>query len=70
MSYLSKILSEIMMHFEEKIGYEKGLMSQSNMLLQLVEEDALAVDIAKTKLESLKDLLPPDFYAKIIKKLN
>lgn len=63
-------IGEIMMNFEEKKGYEKGLISQSNMLLQLVEEGALAVDIAKTKLESLKDQLPSDFYAQIIKKLN
>ena len=60
-------IGEIMMHFEEKIGYDKG---KAEAIINLALDGDLPMEIARKKVESLKELLPPDFYAKIIKKLN
>ncbi|PCJ19345.1 MAG: hypothetical protein COB02_08120 [Candidatus Cloacimonadota bacterium] len=64
-------IGEIMMNFEQKIGYERGLgQGQFNFLMSLVEKGSLAVDIARKELESLKDTLPKELYEKGLKKLQ
>ena len=60
-------ISEIMMNFDQKIGYDKG---QYNLLMTLVEQGALAVDIARAQFETLKDTLPKELYEKGLKKLQ
>ena len=64
-----------MMNFEEKIGYDKGLdqglsQGKAEAIISLALDGDLPMAKARKKVESLKDLLPPDFYAQIIKKLN
>ena len=51
----------------EKIGIEKG---KAETIINLALDGDLSMDKARKKIESLKELLPPDFYAQIIKKLN
>ncbi|PCJ19616.1 MAG: hypothetical protein COB02_07675 [Candidatus Cloacimonadota bacterium] len=60
-------IGEIMMNFDQKIGYEKG---KAETIINLALDGDLPMEKARKKVESLKDLLPPDFYAQIIKKLN
>ncbi|PCJ15887.1 MAG: hypothetical protein COB02_17500 [Candidatus Cloacimonadota bacterium] len=51
----------------EKVGIEKG---KAEAIINLALDGDLSMDKARKKVESLKKLLPPDFYAQIIKKLN
>ena len=52
-------------------GITQGItQGKAESIINLALDGDLPIEKARKKVESLKELLPPDFYAQIIKKLN